>query len=435
MRLTTDADYDKASRHIIMHLAIYFDPVTPTQVTVDDYLIEATLTEDLGMSSDSIEQSLVANTLYFNLYNKNNLFNPTNVDSEYAAAIKRGLKIVVDMGPSDDTITPDGLGVYYMTDWIVDSAGKTVNVTASDKAYDLINDQDPPALPVVESDAGAFLQLMLPDISLSLDCTLGNIPYLYTLATRATTLNRITNADSVVATVLRDDTLHVFNLAAQTLQHTLTDADQIISCNPVQSANLQYEDASVTYYLPSFEYAQNIVSILGTKLTAGVNTFSDLEASIYPIKSIDSAMAGGKSNSPMGIVAASSQRITFMINNTGSAEVVCDIQVYGTTIKFTSASIPGVGNSLAIDNQFIQTKALAQTYQQKAKTFVSCHVPIVEVEIHGNPGLKLGDKVRVYSYSTGVDIKGYIIKNSISYAGALSEKITVLNAEALGVTT
>ena len=60
-------------------------------------------------------------------------------------------------------------------------------------------------------------------------------------------------------------------------------------------------------------------------------------------------------------------------------------------------------------------------------------LPILKLEVRGNPKLELGDVIQVDSDKYNLHYKGLLIQQTFDYDGSLKSTITLLNTSILGV--
>ena len=151
-RDAVDQDFNTPSRHIVMRLDIFFDGLQsdPLIITKDNYLIDATLLEEIGAEDSNPLGTISANELSFSLYNSDGIFSPTNTNSPYYGKIKTNVPIIPYMRPetTDNTeVNWIKMGEYYVSNWSASVTGIDAFITAEDELQQVFLEKSP-SIPV-----------------------------------------------------------------------------------------------------------------------------------------------------------------------------------------------------------------------------------------------------------------------------------------------
>ena len=162
-RDAVDQDFNTPSRQIVMRLDIFFDGLQsdPLIITKDNYLMDATLLEEIGAEDSNPLGTISANELSFSLYNSDGIFSPTNTNSPYYGKIKTNVPIIPYIRPetTDNTeVNWIKMGEYYVSNWNATVTGAAASITADDKLQQVFL-EPAPVIPVgLNKTQAAFFQ-------------------------------------------------------------------------------------------------------------------------------------------------------------------------------------------------------------------------------------------------------------------------------------
>lgn len=434
MAVSTDVNYNAASRRLAYKLDIYFNGTSqaPLTITKDNYLVDSQTFEELGIEDGSPLTHLTPNELEFTILNLNAIFSPTNTSGPYYGKIKPGIVVKAFIKPNDENIDWDSLGEYTVMNWILSADYMRVDVTAYDNANALVSDTDIPNIRVTTSDTEAYIASLFGSSSYTLLNSLSNTPFLFPLASRRASLDEILNAKRAASCCGRDGTVQIGRLPFTDPGRTITDDDQVIEVSIPQVFIKQYDDASIEYFLPETVLGQQLLSLSNINLETGLNELNNASFSASPVKNIEHTYITAPSNLLYTLNSASALKASMEIENLGEA-CLANLSMYGTIIKLNKFDIIGAGRCVKSSNQFIQTITDAQAYWTYLSTYVKCPLQTIKLKIRGNPLITVGSKLTVnsakYSLSNFVGIVASL-KNV--YNGGLYAELTLLNIDALG---
>ena len=441
-RASVEADYNSQDRCIVWKLDIYFDGINkePLSITRDNYLVDAELLEEASADSKDPFGSVSSNELSFSLYNENGIFSPTVTTGEYYGKIKTGVPVVAYMKPVVDSeeIEYDKLGVFYVTDWNATITGVTADVTANDLMYVIFN-LPHVKLPVKMNSNVAQLYKDFFDalgIQVSIDTDLDEaLLYAYTVEDNKGFLNTISIGSQSYIFCNRNGVPRVeYARGPQEVAHELTDADQIIDIKSTQSILLEYSGAEVVMNKPQESDPVTLLSINELKVPAGKYKSTLTTFSKNPVYKLTSVTLKGDKSLSVSSIAATCLDVLYEIQNTTGAEVTNKFEIIGTFIDVVKSTYSfGEGSLLSVDNIYIQTEEYAQKFLKFLKAYIVNKVPVLELEIRGNPKYLPGEKLHIVSERYDVDFTGILIRQQFKYDGGLSSTIRVFNSEIMEV--
>lgn len=435
MAATTDAMYDARGRVIEYKVEMFLNGTgaLPLVVTRDNYLLSASTLEEIGLQDSKPTPVLAYNEFDLSLYNNNELFTPTNSASPYYGKIKAGVKLIPYIRVVSTPVADwDKMGEYYVMDWnIPDASNPQIDITSYDQAYTVSEDSSTATVEICYGDVVTFLHKLCPNTSFAFPQTLTDIPYLYPLETRRTTLEMIAGAQRGFLAGARSGVLQLGRLPFNATPHELRDDNQIISLSVPQTSIRQYDDVTLQYFLHARQTQQEILSLRGITLPAGITTYTKLLLEKSPLIALESLCISGAPYFSFSEVQGYANSITFKINNMGQIGTA-ELYMNGTILNKTQAEIAGNGRTVTVSNNFVQTAALADAYQCFLSTFTKSYPQIISASIRGNPRIQLGDSVYVNSARYKIALNGVVIGCRNEYNGGLTTTLEILNATALG---
>lgn len=443
VRDSIEEDYNEQSRYIVMKLNIYFDGLNnePLEVTKDTYLIDAELLEETSADSKNPFGSVSSNELSFSLYNENGLFSPTNRESTYYGKIKTGVPIVAYLGPEvdDANITPDKLGLFYVTDWNAEITGITAEVVANDLIYAIFN-LPQVALPVTANSTMLqlyrdFFEAIGVEASIDEELT-ETLPFSYCVDANKEFLNELAVGSQTYVFCNRNGIPRVeYARGPQEVKHTLTDNDQIVNISSKQSILVEYTGAEVIMNKPQESNVETLLSINNLVVPAEGYESTLTSFNKKPVYKITAAMLEGSADAFVSNIVATCLDVLYSIENTTGIEITNKLEILGTYIDVVSSSHTyGSGSLLSVDNIYIQTNEYAEKFLRFLKAYVDSDVPVLELEIRGNPKYLPGEKLHIVSEKYNVDFTGVLMRQHYKYDGGLSSTIKVINSNIMEVT-
>lgn len=435
MAAYNDILFNEADREFDSKVLIYFDELIGTEITKEDYLIDFNILEEMWEDSGTVMGSVSANTLDLTLRNENRRFTPTNMDGPYSGKIKLGIKIEVyiKLIKKDQAFDWLQLGTFYVTDWQAGIDGITAAVYASDKLQQVF-DADTVAVEVVqEYTYKQFLEYYFQKIgyTVTVNDSLTDILH-FGWSEESTTFDIDKQVQAALAACYcdrADNILVVPLIRERALRATLTDSDQIITVTSDKSIIKSYDGVKLTYYVPKLKKDTELINVPDVDISAGLQTHDTLAFDDGPVVAVEHV---GCQTKAILVMIASYKYTPWSIDiTTNSAqETKTNLIVYGTKIDFVETILSDdKDNMYEYNNKFLQDATYATTFKRMLSKFVESEVPIIEVEIRGNPLLLLGDKVRIISPYYATDFTGIIIKQKTKYSGGLSAILTLISAD------
>ena len=442
-RESIEDDYNEHSRYIVMKLEVYFDGLNsdPLEVTKDTYLIDAELLEETGADSKNPFGSVSSNELSFSLFNENGIFSPTNKNSQYYGKIKTGVPIVAYFAPEIEgvDIIPDKLGVFYVSDWNAEITGITAEVVANDLIYAIFN-LPQVTLPVTANSTMLqlyrdFFEAIGVEASIDEELT-ETLPFSYCVDANKEFLNELAVGSQTYVFCNRDGVPRVeYARGPQEVKHTLTDNDQIVNISSKQSILVEYTGAEVIMNKPQESKVETLLSINDLVIPAEGYESTLTSFNKKPVYKITAAMLEGSADAFVSNIVATCLDVVYSIENTTGTEIKNKLEILGTYIDIVSSSHTyGLGSLLSVDNKYIQTNEYAEKFLRFLKAYVASDVPVLELEIRGNPKYLPGEKLHIISEKYSVDFTGVLIRQHYKYDGGLSSTIKVINSDIMEVT-
>ena len=442
IRASSEADYNEHSRCIVWKLDVYFDGPSkdPVEITRDDYLIDADLLEEASADSENPFGTVSSNELAFSLFNTEGMFSPTNPSSPYYGKIKTGLKIVTYMRPDveDEQIDFDKMGVFYVTDWRASITGVTADIVANDEMYTIF-DLPQVKLPVKQNSTVAqlykdFFKAINKPVSIDSDLDEA-LEYAYNVEDNKTFLNNLSVGSQSYIFCNRDGVTRVeYARGPQEIMHVLTDNDQVLNITSSQSVLLEYTGAEVVMNKPQESAPETLLSLTELKIPAKGYISPTTAFSKKPVNRLISVELNGNGNATLQSIVATCLDVLYSIKNNVNVDITNKLDIVGTFIDVvTSTYTTGDGSKLSVDNVYIQTQEYAEKFLKFLSAYIANKVPVLELEIRGNPKYLPGEKLHIISERYNVDFTGILLRQHFKYDGGLSSTIKVFNSEIMEV--
>ena len=440
---TTDDNYNASTRYLEQKAIIYFSSSNILEITRDNYLITSSALEEAHSRSGSAPfGGVTSNELSLELLNEGGIFSPTNNKSPYYGLMKKGIKIelfirpVVESENEDEQYEWDPLGVYYITDWQAKVTGLIATITANDKLYKAFS-KDLTALPISRNKTQKeFYEYIFDNLGLQgdIDKTLNTlIRYAYIDRSTKELLSMLNMSALADCFCKHDGTLkvqHLTNIPA--LRATITDNDQVLSVKIEQSLDYDYDGVNLVYNLPQESNVQCVLSLKDMIIPKGISKRNNVSLTGTPLlKLCYSILSGVKAH--ISSIEATPVSVNFSIDNPEIETEDCTVDIYGTLLVNNEITLgKEVENCLVINNLYIQESAYADIVYNHLNAYIRNLLPILELEVRGNPKLELGDVIQVDSAKYNLHYKGLLIRQTFDYDGSLKSTITLLNTSILG---
>ena len=440
---TTDDNYNASTRYLEQKAIIYFSSSNILEITRDNYLITSSALEEAHSRSWSVPfGGVTSNELSLELLNEGGIFSPTNNKSPYYGLMKKGIKIelfirpVVESENEDEQYEWDPLGVYYITDWQAKVTGLIATITANDKLYKAFS-KDLTALPISRNKTQKeFYEYIFENLGLQgdIDKTLNTlIRYAYIDRSTKELLSMLNMSALADCFCKHDGTLkvqHLTNIPA--LRATITDNDQVLSVKIEQSLDYDYDGVNLVYNLPQESNVQCVLSLKDMTIPKGISKRNNVSLTGTPLlKLCYSILSGVKAH--ISSIEATPVSVNFSIDNPEIETEDCTVDIYGTLLVNNEITLgKEVENCLVINNLYIQESTYADIVYNHLNAYIRNLLPILELEVRGNPKLELGDVIQVDSDKYNLHYKGLLIRQTFDYDGSLKSTITLLNTSILG---
>ena len=434
MKTTVDI-YNNIERFLEQKAVIFFSKTKQLEVTKDNYLVSSFLLEEAHGADNLPFGSVTSNELTLQLYNENDVFTPTNKKSIYYGLMKKGIKVELYIRPVVDEGTEeydwDPLGTFYVTDWKASITNTTATIIFNDIMYELFK-KDIKDMPVqLNITQQAFYERIFKklDIPANIDNTLKEVlTYAYVDKNTKEVLTEL-NMSSLSDCFCN----HVGEIIIKSINNIndppilITDENQIISANIEQSLTYDYDGINLKYNLPQESQIQNILELKGVSIARGITSLNNVTLTGAPLFKLCASILNNEV-CEIDSIEASTHIANITFNNKGDDTVICDLTLLGTLLQNNEVTI-GLESptSYNITNLYIQSKKHAQKIYDKLKAYISNMLPVLELEIRGNPKFELGSIITAKSNKYKLEYTGILIKQTFEYDGSLKSNITLLD--------
>lgn len=442
--ITSDANYNAETRYLEKKVIIHFPGLEPVEVNRDNYLVSTSnLGEAYSRSGSTPLGSVTANEFCMDMYNDNGIFTSTNPNSPYYKKIKEGVKLEVFIRPKvededvDKQYEWDPMGIYYVKDWYTESDGLLASITAYDVLYNILNGAVP-SFPVFRDISFiTFMQLYFAYFGqeIIIDASLDfKIPYIYTSEHSSNKEFLAELLHGALADCFCDNQgkIRIVNKAGNSNKRgILTDKDQIINIQIKQSLDSGHDSVTVSYDRGQESNEQSLLSLKDLSLQPGVTETGQLALSKSPVLSIRSTMI--RSTESAKVISFNASAKDFMGQIQSTAEVNAELEVTGTTLDIVKFTIGETKEKpLRISSRFIQDEERARAVLKYTEAYVHTNMPILEMNIRGNPKYEIGDILEVDSARYKLSYVGKLIEAKYEYAGHLTCHIVLADVSMLG---
>jgi hypothetical protein len=429
--------FDKDSRQITARIDIYFDGFEnePLEIYPSNYLVDFEITEEAGAETKNPLGAISANELSFTLTNFDNIFSPTNTAGPYYGKITTGVMIKVWLKPDEESITSwIPMGVFFVVNWQCKMGSELADILCTDTMQELLLAPIPDLDVRLNISFAAYFTYVLHGygfLNAQIDSSLVDIlPYGFISSDNSSEfMQALTEASISSLLASRYGIITVKKIARNGTVATFTDADQIMSVDVEQSILKTYSGVKLGYVLPQLSDDKEVLVVEAMPIPAGRTTHNAIR---YPEPVFDISAVTLSGNIVAEVDAYTSTNfsvnVTTMLEGTDNASM--RLSVTGKNIDLVEQELSdNLTNMLDISNVYIQSSLYAEEYKDRLSTFVSSEIPILEVNIRGNPLLEIGDTIQLNSDSYEIAFTGIIKRMTFKYNGALSCSMTLLNAE------
>lgn len=322
---------------------------------------------------------------------------------------------------SPDTVEYIPLGLFRTGEWSAPSNSVEATVTCYDRLHQLGNMDVPMLAMAANTTTGQLFAMLFEGLGLSpgddvavpvvepefeIDSAVNQVVLLgYVPAGKVlAALQYLAVAGLCNVTCDRYGVIQVkSNFSTGLAVATLTDQDQVISAENPQRYLDAYSAVKVLYKSPRLNELESVLKMDNVVMPTGGVTITEAAFSAAPVAYIEQVQLLGAVNSYVDSVVYGSHTITITIANAGAEETV-NIDVLGQNVDYVSSTytLQNAGavadygvKELAIDNNLVQSAAVAATYATSLLSYVSDPLVNFTLEIRGDPSIEVGDVIQV----------------------------------------
>ena len=448
MRQSTIADYNSKDRAVEWCIDIYFNGsnAAPLRCTRSNYLVNCNLLDEACADSESFIGTPSSNEVSFQLFGSRGMFSPTDTTGPYYGKIKAGVMVKVycrpiiiatQIEPSEEYAW-DALGTFYVTEWLSDLTGVTADVTACDALYKIFNNAQS-IINVIPNysyeglitdffDLNGYTPIITGDLSEQLS-------FAYINGNNSTFIKDFSVGALAYIYCDHNGSIVVFDIDThEGSTYTITDNDQVISVTSKQSAMLDHSGVRLEYRKMQISNEQLVLSNKAQEITRnGVLTLSAQRLQHPPVYAISHVVLDSAANCFVGNLEANPYYISYDVSNASDLDTTVNINIYGFTIESVLTTISDdTSNDLKLSTIYIQNEEYAQHISDLLHKYITLPVPILELEVRGNPLFDIGDTIHVISNMYNIDFTGILIRQKFTYNGGMSASMSLLSTEIVG---
>lgn len=443
-RRSTDEDYNKDGNEIHMKIEIYFNGIdrAPLEVTQENYLIDAEILEESGADTEWPLGEVSANELSFTMFNEDGIFSTINEEGPYYGKIKLGVIIKAFIRPfnEDEDIDWDPMGVYKVTSWQTTITGTDAMVVAQDAIKDIYT-AEKLTLPItVGGTFGDFYEKIFNnyELPIALDPALTSkvLPYAFMSSTNAATLQDVTVALRGICMSNRLGQMQVRPVTAKgNPRAILTDENQIINADADQNLLSDFSATAVYYNSPQKTLDQVLLNMRTFVVNPGIQIHDKLTFSKGPNVCITSIVVETEREVSITGFTATSEDVTLTTESKYYTATEVILRIYGVVLEHVEQTLADdvtTGNTLEIDNKYIQTQQEAKVFKTALDAYIVSKAPELLLTVRGNPLLQIGDKIKAVSELYDLSYTGIIKRSILRYDGGLTGILTLVDVSVLG---
>ena len=341
------------------------------------------------------------------------------------------------------------LGTFYVDTWDTSIGTSVVNVSCTDRLRRIL-EQPMPALRVMVNETyAAFFRRIFVALGISLtdiviDSTLDKmLKYSFNNdGLVIDTLQPIAEAAMCYIYMGRDNKIHIVDMLGDAAPVAIfADTNQVKTVTIPQSILKTYSTVELIYSMPNISPDIVVLSIANASFVSGFGHLARYKVSQGPVYSYSYLSISEAQTSTIADMHCNSWEVPLDTKNTSSAPETADISVIGNVIyanqttieRQNPAAIATIGiKPFSLTNLFVQDTNYANQYADILLNFITCDVPIIEIDARGNPLVLLCDTVLLQDDTHEVVYTTKVIRTEYRYDGGLTCNYTLLNTEVLG---
>jgi hypothetical protein len=240
----------------------------------------------------------------------------------------------------------------------------------------------------------------------------------------------------------RDNKIHIVDMLNDSDPvATFADTNQVKTVTIPQSILKTYSTVELIYSMPNISPDIVVLTIANASFIAGIGHLNRYKVSQGPVYSYSYLSVIEAQTSTIADMHCNSWEVSLDTKNTSSTPETADIEVVGnvvyanqTTIERENpAAVANIGvKPFSLTNLFVQDTTYANQYADILLNFITCDVPIIEIDARGNPLVLLCDTVLLQDDTHEVVYNTKVIRTEYRYDGGLTCNYTLLNTEVLG---
>lgn len=476
MAKAPEYEYNAKSRQIAWKLDIYFDGASsdPVSITKENFLISANVLEEACASSRNPWGDVSANELTASIRNLNDIFNPSNADGPYYQKIRTGVKVAVyirpftpdhddtasheelsqymhetlsqhtheeihHMGSADPEYDWDEFGVFYVADWVTKSGGLTADITCYDKIGDILGAPKVKLKVMRATTQDAFIQAFFDSlfVPVVIDSALSrDLPYGYHVGENKDFLNNVSAGMNMWFFCDHLGAIHARYMRNRLqVAHTITDNDQIINISAQHALVMDYDGIQVYWKVPQVTEADTVLQVRNTTIPADGMAVTSQVFTKKPVVDLTMSRIIQSNKAFLKSHLSSAIDMDYEVVNNDGIDFTGSIEVYGRVIETSDTVYTTDGvNLLKLNNDFVQTREQFDSVKAFLNAYVSGIVPLIEIDVRGNPQFEIGQKIHVDSTRFNTLFDGVLIRQELKYDGGMTGTITLMNSRILEVT-
>lgn len=396
---------------------------------IKNYITSLEVLESTNAQNKNPVGVVSSNTVKITLNSNDRTLLPDNEQSPYYGKMNTNAKVKVTVTDDEGSVT---FNTFYVSSWVsnISSDNPTQVVIEATDLLSIINKNAVTGGEILK-DVGtrSVFLAMLTRINSEMpekyklkynetDITFNRYPYIeatnFDASNISTWFNTLCQSTLTNLYLTREDLLVTDDCLDDKPSEsvcTLSDKVNITRASVDKGGLVNYNSVKVNYIINSANAVTRLTTMSGQVLTPGVNTLDNINigSSIYKLAYVQ-VVSDSKILVEIESVSYSKNTATIVLKNNAQANVTCDIEIYGQSVKenkrFVTKNKSSSGNeTLEVTNSILPSSYI-ESFANNLLRLIGIRASTLSISGYFNPRIKLGDTVYVDTEKS-INAKGY----------------------------
>lgn len=413
------------TREIMPRVHIYFDgeDKDPRVFTHED-IVSLSILEETAAQGDLPLGSVCSSELSLSLYNQEQEFTLTNINSPLAGKLLPGVKCIVEalIFDEDELVQVIPMGTFYLEDYPASTGSLVVDLVGYDRLYQLFQ-MPSPLLPLYRNIS---LQRLFTLFFTSLGLTEGKdfvvssrlsrvAPWAWVRgATVQECLKDLCASCTCLVFVNKHGRIEVLDqLETELCDYVLDEDKHLYQIDNVPNYTDMFTSVNMTYTIPGIANESSQILLLDElSLSPGRNTFPYIKYNTSPVGYITGVQLTGGNSITIEKVQGFTEGMSLEVNNNAGTTQTVQLIVFGQLLQTSLVTLTKTNDgldtllgtrTLQLSSHLVQDNNTAQEFAQLVLTMYSNFGNRLKLSLRGNPLLELSDTFRVRADSQNIN--------------------------------